>query len=531
MSLPLPSGHVLEPTDITFVERTSESSGSSTVRTRGGSEETAIPPVDEKDRRDRPPKVFVPPKNEHRCLILCFDGTCDQVDAKNSNVVQLVSAMKKDDPKKQMVYYQSGIGTYTSLKVVNPLTTKISLILDAAVAWNLDAHIMAGYEFLVQNYTPGDRICMFGFSRGAYIARCLAGMIHEVGLLPVGNHQQIPFAYRIYARRDLKESKEFKTALSNDVQIEFVGVWDTVNSVGLTPKQLPFTRSNNSIRTFRHAMSLDEHRAKFQPNPWHNHNNKEKELGTHTPPVAPTLQYKPPQPEFTLPVAKIKTHFTTVTQSDDEDDKEPKACRETDVAEVWFAGCHCDVGGGGSVANETPHSLARIPLRWMIRECFKANTGIIFEAQRLQEFGLDLVTLHPPFRRPLPLPIDIRGTEEEEDLKDLLQPIYDELQLKPFWWILEILPLPFRSPKSDTKGTIKFRYVFSVSQAANLNFGRARHIPHQRPHDPQYDVEEKSVVNLKVHRSVKSRKEPHDAKGRPYYVNRARFPIEPEWVD
>ncbi|EEB99946.1 hypothetical protein MPER_00241, partial [Moniliophthora perniciosa FA553] len=60
----------------------------------------------------------------------------------------------------------------------------------------------------------------------------------------------------------------------------------------------------------------------------------------------------------------------------------------TNVKEVWFAGGHCDVGGG-SVPNETRANLARIPLRWMVRECFKANTGIMFDVDRLEKIGLD----------------------------------------------------------------------------------------------------------------------------------------------
>ncbi|KAG6842903.1 hypothetical protein H0H93_002918, partial [Arthromyces matolae] len=81
-----------------------------------------------------------------------------------------------------------------------------------------------------------------------------------------------------------------------------------------------------------------------------------------------------------------------------------KVERPTDVEEVWFAGCHCDVGGG-SVANGTPHTLARIPLRWMIRECFKAETGIMFKSEALKTIGLDPATLYPYVqKRPAALP-------------------------------------------------------------------------------------------------------------------------------
>jgi len=163
-----------------------------------------------------------------RTLVLCFDGTGDQFDDDNSNIVQLVSMLKKDDKTKQMVYYQAGIGTYTSPIFVTPLMAKLSKTLDAMFAWNLDAHIIGGYEFLMLNYRPGDKICIFGFSRGAYTARSLAGMIHKVGIIPADNHQQVPFANKMYKRiGDIgwAQANAFKQTFSVDVDIEFVGVW------------------------------------------------------------------------------------------------------------------------------------------------------------------------------------------------------------------------------------------------------------------------------------------------------------------
>jgi uncharacterized protein (DUF2235 family) len=129
-------------------------------------------------------------------------------------------------------------------------------------------------------------------------------MLHKVGLLPANNWEQVPFAYRLYKRTTdnaWKASLEFKKTFAADVQIEFVGVWyvtcplslppsysllaaynlsdtpfvdyrDTVSSVGLIPRRLPFTTSNTIIKTFRHALSLDERRAKFQPNFFHRPN-------------------------------------------------------------------------------------------------------------------------------------------------------------------------------------------------------------------------------------------------------------------
>ncbi|KAJ7080747.1 hypothetical protein B0H15DRAFT_996815, partial [Mycena belliarum] len=588
------SGHAQEPSAYSTTETVVERTGSSECDGRPSHdtvvENKPILPLDspgtfeDRDQRDAAPaRTFVPPLNEHRCLILCFDGTGDQFDADNSNIVQLVSALKKDDRTKQMVYYQSGIGTYTSSKSVTPLGTKLSLVrtLDAMIAWNLDAHVMAGYEFLMQNYTASDRICIFGFSRGAYIARSLAGMIHKVGLLPTDNHQQVPFAYKMYTRTDKTgwaQSNAFKKAFSNDVHIDFLGVWDTVDSVGLIPRRLPFTTSNTIVRTFRHAVSLDERRAKFKANLWNFPNDREKKLGTHAAPPGTPMRPPPPKRRFTYPRRAFTAHSKTSTTSDDDETKQAKfenqyaqyhlRTRETDVLEVWFAGCHCDVGGG-SVPNDTRHSLARIPLRWMIRECFKADTGIIFDAQRLRELGLDHTTLHPvvlersplrdiksariappPPRRswlrrllshdrpPEPAPVVelvdpepkaglTTSMEDEEDLKDALSPIYDQLQLKPFWWILEIIPMSFRSQKPDDRWVTTF----------GPNLGHPRKIPHQKEREDDDELAAHDYkghhppVNVKVHRSVKIRQAARDSKGRPQYVNRARFECEPDYVE
>jgi hypothetical protein len=109
--------------------------------------------------------VTIPPDHEggYRTLVLCFDGTGDQFDADNSNIVQLVALLKKSDRSKQMVYYQAGIGTYTSPKIATPFMSSIRKTLDEMFAWNLHAHVMSGYEFLMQNYIAGDRICIFGW--------------------------------------------------------------------------------------------------------------------------------------------------------------------------------------------------------------------------------------------------------------------------------------------------------------------------------------------------------------------------------
>ncbi|KAF7335088.1 hypothetical protein MVEN_02259400 [Mycena venus] len=524
-------GHMIRvPTDATMVEHTGESPASG--RSRSGSEETAVP-----SPQICVSSTVVPPDNKHRCLILCFDGTWDQFSTHNSNVVQLVSALEKDDREKQMVYYQSGIGTYTAFKLT-PLLTKLSLITDAAIGWNLAAHIIGGYEFLMQNYKDGDRICIFGFSRGAYIARSLAGMLDKVGLLPADNHEQVPFAYRMYARKNPASSSDaFKKTFSKDVQIQFIGVWDTVESVGLIPKSLPFAESNTIVRTFRHAVSLDERRAKFQPNLW-DYDDKSPKV---------------PQPSWALPILRMRKHFRKSSEPEVDDDTEQMnfepaygQMHPTDILEVYFAGCHCDVGGG-SVGNDMRPSLARIPLRWMIRECFEAKTGMMFNAQRLQELGLNPATLYkhedgylrfPKKSLHIPdgLRIDPRKSRkcqespakirpmEEEDLTDALESsIHDSLTRNPFWWILEVIPFTFRyKSRPDNKLHTEFR----------PNLWRARKIPLQKGHNGNPLAHDyKPPMNLKVHRSVEVRKKACDAKGRPFYKNRADFKGLLDYVD
>ncbi|KAF8868074.1 hypothetical protein CPB84DRAFT_1697495 [Gymnopilus junonius] len=471
-----------------------------------------------------PDNDILPPEHAFRTLVLCFDGTGDQ---QNSNIIELFSMLKKDDPTKQLVYYQAGIGTYTTPQIATPFWTNISKSIDMAIAWNLDAHIMGGYEFLMQNYRAGDRICIFGFSRGAYTARCLAGMIHKVGLLPISNSQQIPFAYKMYTLADetgWKQSNLFKKTFSIDVDIEFVGVWDTVNSVGLIPRRLPFVTSNTAIRTFRHALSLDEHRAKFKANTWNRPTKKEETLG---------ISDKPKTKK-----AHASAHKKAKSTSHDLEERYGKdRTQPTDVDEVWFAGCHCDIGGG-SVGNGIRPNLARIPLRWMIRECFKTNTGILFHVDGLRRVGLDPAALYPVvLPRPPALPAGVTGptayiqpvpktqpqpeddevedpfatpeTEEELDLKDALSPVYDQLALAWGWWILELLPQRQRYQEEDNSWTSEYR----------SNLGKGRHIPHQRKN------------GVRVHRTVKTRLDAEYANGKKYDPNSNLKLENVTWVD
>ncbi|QRW21259.1 choline transport protein [Rhizoctonia solani] len=478
-----------------------------------------------------------------RSLVLCFDGTGDQYDhdvspdmllflrySYSSLNVELEhcairSAPKKDDKKRQMVYYQTGIGTGVGPQPSGVFTSKLSQTLDTMIASGLGDHVRGGYEFLMQNW---DRISIFGFSRGAYTARALAGMLHKVGLLPAYNHEQVAFAYKMFKRDDeegWKMSNGFKRAFCIDVKIDFVGVFDTVNSVGIIPRELPFAKSNYLIRVFRHAVALDEHRAKFQPNLWGRSTESEEKLGE---------------------AGKKKVYHRQKSKSGVW--SYVYGGHQTDVKEVWFAGAHCDVGGG-SVPNETPNNLARIPLRWMIRECFLNNTGILFHSAELEEIGLSPPTLWPTVKIPTPIadghkpqasdatmvdsPEEVRddpmssktkinGVEppktmsalvppefiklgSEADAKDALEPIYDQLSIAKWWWILELLPMKKRYQRHDK----------SWSTWLSINFGGPRVIHGQKR------------FGVLVHRTVQYRMQQLG------YKPRAELLAEPgpTWVD
>ncbi|TFK52545.1 hypothetical protein OE88DRAFT_1417444 [Heliocybe sulcata] len=484
-----------------------------------------------------------------RTLVLCFDGTGDQFDEDNSNIVKLMAMLRKDDASKQLVYYQAGIGTYTSPFIVGEGAAAVVKTLDEMFAISLPDHVKEGYEFLMQNYTLGDKICIFGFSRGAYTARALAGMLQKVGLLSKDNRQQLPFAYSMFSRDDLEGlqlSIMFKRTFSIDVKVEFLGVWDTVASVGLVDRDLPFVGTNNAIRYFRHALALDEHRAKFMPSYYHRSPYSEKQVDKKSRLSLPQLQED---------TDVIKQYEETINNS---------SPNKTDAKEVWFAGAHCDIGGG-SVPNNTRHSLARIPLRWMIRELFRTKTGIILDRDLLRdEAGLDLKTLDdspparivpeadtctlaldPPkdtfllalgrfiwntiqfpyklisglLRPPKPsikanfLPEKASASEylgeAEEELLDALSPMYDELRLTWWWRILEWMPMRHKKQSANTSPfNDKKEYVWSV------NRGRGRKV---------FSYLLRDGKKIQVHRSVKTRLEALDERGRSgTYVPRIR---------
>ncbi|EWZ79473.1 hypothetical protein BFJ63_vAg14693 [Fusarium oxysporum f. sp. narcissi] len=145
--------------------------------------------------------------DEYVKLILCFDGTGNTFSGTNAdtNVVKILRKLDRNH-KKQYHYYQTGIGTYdvnensVHKTPIGEVRSRVSKAIDSGFGTTFDAHIMAGYRFLMRYYEPEAKIYIFGFSRGAFTAKYLSRMVNEVGLLCKGNEEMVPFAYRLYQR-------------------------------------------------------------------------------------------------------------------------------------------------------------------------------------------------------------------------------------------------------------------------------------------------------------------------------------------
>ncbi|PHH81807.1 hypothetical protein CDD82_7792 [Ophiocordyceps australis] len=362
--------------------------------------------------------MAAPPKEEIKKLVLCFDGTGNTFSGSNAdtNVVKILNKLDRNYPN-QHHYYQTGIGTYDiNDNSVNKgwfaqMRSSLSQTLDQGFGTTFDAHVMAGYRFLMRYYQSNAKIYIFGFSRGAMTARFLARMIYTVGLLCKGNEEMVPFAYRLYqsylsgqiqdaqsadssrrhksfvagetrpllngaqpgpdnAPTETSRAKDELTAFSNtfcrkensdhcgasqegNIKVYFLGLWDCVNSVAVLELKASIpVPVKGTAHYVRHAVSVDERRVKFK-------------------------------------AALLAQDVRDTVHSHE------------DIKEVWFPGCHGDVGGGWPAAADNPldsnskmtvwqrfkslwrsrkavdpskdvgadaFQMSDIPLAWMIRE-------------------------------------------------------------------------------------------------------------------------------------------------------------------
>jgi uncharacterized protein (DUF2235 family) len=209
-------------------------------------------------------------------LVVCCDGTWQDLKSScPSNIVKIAQAVRptSDYGIPQIVFYDQGIGTESQK------------LLGGAIGAGIDLNIQDAYRFLSLNYVPGDEIYLFGFSRGAYTVRSLAGMMYCSGLLERSHINRAPEAYELYRNRGVKPrdkvAVEYREAYGDRVPITLLACFDTVGALGI-PKLGAFkdieervnqrykfhdTTLNKSVQNALHAMAIDEVRALFDVTP------------------------------------------------------------------------------------------------------------------------------------------------------------------------------------------------------------------------------------------------------------------------
>lgn len=282
-------------------------------------------------------------------LVFCFDGTTNRVsDRFPTNVVKTAQSLSPvaEDGTAQLIYYDQGVGTDEGESVRG-----------GAFGYGLDRNLVEAYLFLVFNYTVGDELYVFGFSRGAYTARSFVGMLRNCGILRRRDAGMAPQALEFYRSRDeldqpdsekmLNFRKDHSPLVCLDeredewrsmnvpgytrgdcplLKITYLGVWDTVGALGipahlkissLTKGRYQFhdTELSTMVESARHALAIDEHRRAFEPTPWDKIDVLNRERG-----FAPEAGDAPYQQQ-------------------------------------WFPGDHGSVGGGGDLTGLSDQAL------------------------------------------------------------------------------------------------------------------------------------------------------------------------------
>jgi len=352
-----------------------------------------------------------------RNIVICCDGTGNEISQNISNVLKLYRCLRKTEKTqaRQLVFYDPGVGTLARPDPWHKLKQDFNAILGLATGYGLDDNVLAAYSFLVHNWQDGDQIYLFGFSRGAYTVRVLAGLIHKVGLIAPEQVNLAGSSLIAYKQFSSDVAPKFgpdlaaltdagsdedgplpSSAFDNAAQfaritsarlptIRFVGVWDTVASV-IVPRpdrfywpsleELAFTLQNPSVKTFRQAISIDERRCMFRCKKWDE------------------------------PQTFMHNRFNDAHA-------EPQ-----DILQVWFSGVHGDIGGGYP---EAQSGLSKYPLIWMIEEAVKC--GLQVNPRNVNQLAWGKQRKGSPFSYVAP---DVRGEVHTS--------------LKGAWWLLEFLP-------------------------------------------------------------------------------------------
>jgi uncharacterized protein (DUF2235 family) len=264
-------------------------------------------------------------------IVVCCDGTWNTPDKVEggvpcfTNVVRIAMAVKpvSDDGTEQLTYYDPGVGTSGSI---------FKRWFDGATGSGISKNILEAYRFLILNFKPDDELYFFGFSRGAFTVRSLAGLMRNSGILRTNESGLIQRAYKLYKSRSPlthpreKEATLFRKtfAIADRIPIKFMGVWDTVGSLGnplfinnifskislsVLGNQFHDTDLSSTVSSAYQALAIDEKRRNFKPTLW-------------------------------------RRQGTSVNQV---------------MEQVWFAGVHSNVGGGYPGTG-----LSDIALDWLI---------------------------------------------------------------------------------------------------------------------------------------------------------------------
>lgn len=264
-------------------------------------------------------------------IVICADGTWNrpEEDIENdqvTNVLKLARAIKpKTSSLKQHVFYDWGLGSYHAN------------LLGGAFGRGIHKNILDGYRYIVQNYAPGDKIYLLGFSRGAYTVRALCGLINNCGIVKRPDAKLINEAFKIYKSTSKKYhpdedgARNFRKDHSHaSRKIRYVGVWDTVGALGIPFSLLGMfdrkdefydTKMGPNLEIARHALAIDEKREDFEPTVW-------------------------------TPRSGV------------------------DLKQVWFAGVHSDIGGSYGPDKESGCAVSDTALAWMLKEAKLAGLKI-----------------------------------------------------------------------------------------------------------------------------------------------------------
>ena len=297
-------------------------------------------------------------------IVVCADGTWNRPEEDlesdyPTNVLKLARGVSPEDGRaRQHVFYDWGLGSYHDGTVAG-MTGR-----------GIHKNIVDGYRYVVHNYAPGDRIFLFGYSRGAYTVRALCGLINNCGIVRRADANLIAEAWRTYKSpaQEHHPNGEAATAFRErhshaSRTVHFVGVWDTVGALGIPFSLMGLFDRNDefydnrmgaNVGTARHALAIDERREDFAPTLW--------------------------QPRDGV-----------------------------DLKQVWFAGCHGDIGGGNP-PDADGSCIADVAFEWMLGEAAQAGLRVEDHVRdaitdgtlaRVHRSRVNVYRLRPALDRPL----------------------------------------------------------------------------------------------------------------------------------